>query len=48
MDFHRILSVLIIAAGTITALIGVGIAGLGVLVRVRVAASRAHDAGLDA
>ena len=47
MDAHRLLSVLVAAAGAITALIGVGIVGLGVLVRVRVAASRAHDAGLD-
>jgi len=48
MDFHRIMPVLVIAAGTITALIGVGIVSLGLLVRLRVAASRANDAGLEA
>jgi hypothetical protein len=47
MDVHRLLSVLIVAVGAITALIGVGIAGLGVRVKLRVAASKAHDAGYD-
>jgi hypothetical protein len=48
MDVHRFLSVVIVAAGAITALIGVGIVGLGVRVKVRVAASRAQDASYDA
>jgi hypothetical protein len=47
MDVHRLLTVLIVALGAITALIGLGIAGLGVRVKLRVAASRAHEAGYD-
>jgi hypothetical protein len=40
MDVHRLVSVLIAAAGAVTALIGICIVGLGVRVKLRVAASR--------
>jgi hypothetical protein len=42
MDLHRLLSVLIAAAGAVTALIGACILGLGLRVKLRVAASRRH------
>ena len=48
MDLHRLLSVLIATTGAVVALIGVGIVGLSLRVKLRVAASRARDAGLDA
>jgi hypothetical protein len=48
MDLHRLLSVLIVAGGAVTALVGVCILGLGVRVKLRVAASRAQDADFDA
>jgi hypothetical protein len=48
MDVHRLLSVLITASGAITALIGAVIVGLGLRVKLRVAASRAQSADFDA
>jgi hypothetical protein len=42
-----LLSVLIAAAGTITAIVGMAIVGLGLRVKVRVAASRTRDASFD-
>jgi hypothetical protein len=47
MDAHRLLSVLIAAAGAVTALIGAVIVGLGLRVKLRVAASRARGADFD-
>ena len=47
MDVHRLLSVLIATGGAVVALAGVCIAGLGLRVKIRVAASRTRDAGLD-
>ena len=48
MDVHRLLAVLIAAAGTVTALIGICIVGLGLRVKLRVAASRRHGTSVDA
>ena len=48
MDLHRALSVLIAAAGAITAFVGIAIVGLGLRVRFRVAASRARETSFDA
>jgi hypothetical protein len=42
MDAHRLISMLVAVAGTLTALAGACIAALGIRVRVR-AASRRHD-----
>lgn len=48
MDAHKVLSVLIVAAGTATALFGLAIVTVAVMVRVRAASSRPQSPSFDA
>ena len=48
MNAHRMLSILIVAAGALTAWLGIAITTMGVLVRQRVASARRAGPGLDA
>ena len=47
MDAHKLLSFLIVAVGTVTALLGMGIVTIAVMVRTRATSARRQSPSFD-